>query len=80
MAQMKKEPIWGIAVEFSSEDNVFDWDVYLEGPPETIFEGGIFKLKLSFPKDYPYSPPVLSFVSKFWVIIRKINFLASKCL
>lgn len=72
MAQMKKEPIWGIAVDFKDEDNIFEWDVYLEGPPETVFEGGIFKLKLNFPKEYPYSPPTLYFISKFWV--SKFNF------
>eukprot|EP01080_Neovahlkampfia_damariscottae_P002298 gene2298-2471_t len=50
----------------SNESDVFTWDVYLEGPSETPYENGIFKLQFKFPADYPYSPPTLSFISNFW--------------
>jgi len=29
-------------------------------------EGGIFELQLTFPQDFPMSPPELRFVSEFW--------------
>uniref|UniRef100_A0A7S3EFD5 UBC core domain-containing protein n=1 Tax=Rhodosorus marinus TaxID=101924 RepID=A0A7S3EFD5_9RHOD len=29
-------------------------------------EGGMFKARLTFPKDYPYKPPVMKFVSEMW--------------
>ena len=39
-------------------DNVFEWSVALiVVNPESLYYGGYFKAKLSFPKNYPYSPP-----------------------
>jgi len=32
----------------------------------TIFESGIFELKMEFPTEYPMLPPSLQFVSEFW--------------
>jgi len=66
--QFKKilsEPVDGIAVELS-DDNLHEWRVYIEGPPETFYEGGIFQLAMKFPTDYPMSPPTVTFVSDFW--------------
>lgn len=40
--------------------------VYIEGPNETEYEGGIFQAKMTFPEDYPYSPPKIQFTSDFW--------------
>jgi len=45
------------------EDNVFDWDVALIVlNPDSIYYGGYFKAKMTFPKNYPYSPPDFKFV------------------
>jgi len=64
--KIQTEPVEGIAVELS-EDDLFEWKVYIEGPKETFYEGGIFQLVMKFPKlDYPMSPPTVTFVSDFW--------------
>lgn len=34
---------------------------YLIGPSETIWEGGVFKLNVSCPSDYPFKPPKMEF-------------------
>jgi len=47
-------------------DNIFEWTVYIVGPPATDYEGGIFKTQLNFPPDYPMSPPAMKFMSEFW--------------
>jgi len=60
------EPVEGFTVELADEANLFEWRVWIEGPKDTCYEGGIFQLSLSFPKDYPMSPPELKFVSDFW--------------
>ncbi|RKO89085.1 ubiquitin-conjugating enzyme E2 [Blyttiomyces helicus] len=51
----------GITAGPISEDNFFEWEALIAGPEGTPYEGGIFSATLSFPKDYPLSPPVMKF-------------------
>ena len=39
--------------------NLFHWTAYIQGPPSTPFEFGLFRSTLTFPSDYPLSPPVM---------------------
>jgi len=63
---IREDPIEGIFCEIPDENNIYEWIVYIEGPKETAYEGGIFQAKLSFPEDYPMSPPTLRFYTEFW--------------
>jgi len=47
-------------------DDIFNWEVIVIGPPETLYEGGYFKANLKFPKEYPMKPPKMKFISKIW--------------
>ncbi|KAJ9062977.1 ubiquitin conjugating enzyme Ubc7/UbcP3 [Entomophthora muscae] len=51
----------GITAGPISEDNFFEWEALIAGPDDTPFEGGLFSATLSFPKDYPLSPPKMKF-------------------
>merc|ERR1711918_305519 len=42
-------------------DNMMQWDAFIPGAPGTAWEGGIFKLRLDYPNDYPFKPPVVQF-------------------
>jgi len=67
--QLKKihsEPVEGFTVDLKSESNIFEWRVFVEGPKETPYEGGVFQMLMQFPADYPMMPPTLRFVSEFW--------------
>lgn len=59
------DPVEGFTVE-ADETNFFEWKVWIEGPKDTCYAGGVFQLCLKFPKDYPMSPPELRYVSDFW--------------
>jgi hypothetical protein len=38
--------------------NMFEWSVALIVlNPDSLYYGGYFKAKMTFPKNYPYSPP-----------------------
>ncbi|GAM25581.1 hypothetical protein SAMD00019534_087560 [Acytostelium subglobosum LB1] len=63
--KIQSEPIEGVYFELVDE-NLFEWKAYVEGPPETDYEGGIFQVQMKFPQDYPMSPPTLVFLSEFW--------------
>ena len=48
------------------EDNLFEWEAAIEGPPATPYEGGTFILDLSFPARYPFEPPIVTFKTKIY--------------
>jgi len=60
------DPIEGVMINLVDESNLFEWDVGVFGAPGTLYEGGYFRSHLSFPQDYPYSPPNFRFVTKMW--------------
>ncbi|KAL9651497.1 hypothetical protein ABK040_001443 [Willaertia magna] len=64
--KLQKEPVDGFHCELIDESNVYEWVVYIKGTPDTPYEGAIYQAKLSFPEDYPFSPPKLQFTSDFW--------------
>ncbi len=38
-----------------------EWLVYIQGPVASPWEEGVFKLKMSFPANYPFSPVKINF-------------------
>ncbi|CAG8957914.1 hypothetical protein HYFRA_00000255 [Hymenoscyphus fraxineus] len=40
--------------------------VCIEGPQNTPYEGGIFWITLEFPEEYPYEPPVVTFLTSIY--------------
>jgi len=48
------------------EDNIYEWNVIIIGPADTMYEGGFFQARMSFPKTYPMDPPTMAFTSEMW--------------
>ena len=40
-------------------DNMYIWHANLRGPEGTPYEGGVFHLVMTFPTNYPHSPPTI---------------------
>ncbi|KAI9598091.1 ubiquitin-conjugating enzyme/RWD-like protein [Syncephalis fuscata] len=53
----------GICAGPISEDNFFEWEALIADTP---FEGGVFSATLKFPRDYPLSPPTMTFTSSIF--------------
>jgi len=66
LKKIHEDPIEGVLIHLVDESNFFEWDVGVFGAPGTLYEGGYFKAHLSFPQDYPYSPPNFRFVTRMW--------------
>jgi len=64
--ELKKRPVEGFTVDLIKESDIFAWEVYIQGPPQTFYEGGAFRAILKFPQDFPYTPPKMSFTSEVW--------------
>ncbi|RNA12426.1 ubiquitin-conjugating enzyme E2 R2 [Brachionus plicatilis] len=65
LKSIQKEPLEGFTVSLVN-DNLFEWEVAIFGPPNTLYQGGYFKSHIKFPSDYPYSPPSVRFATKMW--------------
>jgi ubiquitin-conjugating enzyme E2 A len=64
--KMQTESPQGFTASPTSEDNLFQWEALLFGPEDTPWEGGTFKLSLSFTDQYPKVAPKVVFLSKIF--------------
>lgn len=49
-----------------TENNIMLWNAVIFGPEDTAWEGGTFKLTLTFTEDYPNKAPTVRFESKMF--------------
>eukprot|EP00127_Corallochytrium_limacisporum_P002766 Clim_evm10s139 gene=Clim_evmTU10s139 len=63
--RLMAEPVQGIDAQ-PAEDNARHFLVVMDGPGDTPFEGGKFKLELFLPEDYPMAPPKVRFMTKIY--------------
>ncbi|KAH9948491.1 ubiquitin-conjugating enzyme [Amylocystis lapponica] len=66
LAELTKKPVDGFSAGLADNDNLYEWEVMIIGPPDSIYEGGFFKARLSFPQDYPIQPPKMRFITPMW--------------
>lgn len=53
LKELCKNPVDGFSVGLVDDSNIYEWQVLIEGPPGTLFEGGLFPCILKFPREYP---------------------------
>jgi len=51
---------------YPNKENIYSWTAQIYGPGDTPYEGGVFKLNIIYPKDYPFKPPKINFITKVY--------------
>jgi len=60
MKDIMKDPNYFYSC-FPDENNLMIWNFSIIGPPDTLYEGGIFNGIIQFTDAYPNKPPVVTF-------------------
>jgi len=66
LAELKKHPVEGFSAGLVDDSNLLEWEVMIIGPPDTLYEGGFFKARMTFPENFPLLPPEMRFVTPMW--------------
>ncbi|KAL1438431.1 hypothetical protein MTO96_048045 [Rhipicephalus appendiculatus] len=66
LADLARDPPPGCSAHLVNRDYVFKWRAVVTGPKNTPFEGGTFSMDITFPQDYPNSPPKIKFTTKIY--------------
>lgn len=64
-ARLQQEPVPGITAAVD-EHNPRYFKVVIDGPGESPYEGGKFKVELFLPDEYPMAPPKVRFMTKLY--------------
>lgn len=44
LKSIEEDPVEGFRVKLVNDDNLFEWQVAIFGPPDTLYAGGYFKV------------------------------------
>ncbi|KAF4588686.1 Ubiquitin-conjugating enzyme E2 15 [Pleurotus pulmonarius] len=66
LQELTKRPVEGFSAGLVDDNDLYEWEVIIIGPQDTLYEGGFFKARLSFPPEFPLLPPKMRFITPMW--------------
>ena len=69
LERLQKEPVPGCSASLRGKGksaSLYEWEAVIEGPKDSPYEHGLFKLHMTFPRNYPIKPPNVVFKTKIY--------------
>ncbi|KAI9229492.1 MAG: ubiquitin conjugating enzyme [Piptocephalis tieghemiana] len=66
LKELSRHPVDGFSAGLVDDSDIYQWEILIMGPPDTLYEGGFFRARMNFPKEYPMAPPTLRFITPMW--------------
>ena len=63
---MRNNPPPGCKVTLANEEDLTVWEAMMDGPSDSPYAGGRFKLLITLPQEYPFKPPKVAFRTKIY--------------
>ena len=66
LKEVGKNDTSGVQAKVINEADIRHLRGSIQGPEGTPYEGGVFEIEITIPKQYPFEPPKMKFMTKIW--------------
>ena len=78
LKEFERDPPIGCSGGVVNKNDIYKWYATIIGPTDSPYSGGIFKLSIDIPDNYPFKPPKIKFITP--IMHPNINSHGSICL
>lgn len=66
LTQLMNNPQYNSTVVLEKEDQLNKWLILMQGPADSPYEAGVFRIEFKFPDNYPFKAPEVKFLTSIY--------------
>ncbi len=66
LKELIEDPPFNCSAGPINDEDMTKWEGSIIGPEGTPYGGGLFKISIRFPEDYPFVPPKVKFITRIY--------------